>query len=257
MKKTTVPTEFLGHLSAATFDGNEMRLAGMLDRGIYQKLAKIIEAAGGKWNRKAAAHVFDGPAQDAIEPILLTGEIVRPADMGQFDSPPPVVDKVMELAQIEPGHMVLEPSAGTGNLVKAALDRGAHVRGVELDERRYDGLLGFSSDRFRVRRIDFLAMDPDAVRIRFDRVVMNPPFAPRQADIDHVLHAIRFLKPGGRLVSVMAAGVKFRRNRKVEDFRATLAANGPYYLHDLPEGSFKASGTAVNAVVVALEAAGA
>jgi 16S rRNA G1207 methylase RsmC len=41
---------------------------------------------------------------------------------------------------------------------------------------------------------------------------MNPPFA-RQADIHHVNHALKFLKPDGLLVSVMSAGVTLPRQQ--------------------------------------------
>jgi hypothetical protein len=44
---------------------------------------------------------------------------------------------------------------------------------------------------------------------KFDRVVMNPPFD-HGADIKHVEHARKFLKPGGRLVAVVANGPRQR-----------------------------------------------
>jgi hypothetical protein len=53
---------------------------------------------------------------------------------------------------------------------------------------------------------DFLASHSTET---YDRVVMNPPFA-RNAAPKHVLHAYDFLKPGGRLVSVMPSSVTFR-----------------------------------------------
>ncbi len=41
---------------------------------------------------------------------------------------------------------------------------------------------------------------------------MNPPFS-RQQDIRHVMHAAKFLKPGGRLVAVMGASAISGSNR--------------------------------------------
>ena len=82
----------------------------------------------------------------------------------------------------------------------------------------------------------------------FDFVIMNPPFA-RQADIDHVLHAFRFLKPGGVLVSIMSAGVMFREDRKTKAFREFIDDHAGT-VERLPSGSFKASGTMVEACVV-------
>lgn len=57
--------------------------------------------------------------------------------------------------------------------------------------------------------------------------------------------ASRFLRAGGRLTAIMSAGITFREDRLTKEFRARLAS-----VEHLPEGSFKASGTAVNTVMV-------
>jgi hypothetical protein len=81
-----------------------------------------------------------------------------------------------------------------------------------------------------------------------DRILMNPPFAKTQ-DIRHVMHAVRFLKPGGKLVAIMAAGVNYRAHLSVT-FRDYLDRFGT--LQELPDGSFKVSGTDVRTVLVTL-----
>ncbi len=98
-----------------------------------------------------------------------------------------------------------------------------------------------------VRNLDFLAQEPEA---SYDRVVMNPPFA-KQADIKHVLHALRFLKPDGLLVSVMAASVAFRDNKLTLDFRDLIRERGGD-IEALPEGAFKSSGTMVRSLIVTI-----
>jgi hypothetical protein len=79
---------------------------------------------------------------------------------------------------------------------------------------------------------------------------MNPPFI-RLSEIDHILHAWKCLAPGGWLVSVASGGIRFRRDKKAIGFREFIALHGGRVL-DLPEGSFKDSGTMVNCVLVAL-----
>jgi 16S rRNA G1207 methylase RsmC len=144
----------------------------------------------------------------------------------------------------------LEPSAGLGAIVNAIhgfTQRGEDVTCVEIDEHRVARL----RERFAghpVYHADFLTLAP---ALQFGRVVMNPPFA-KQADIDHVLHAHRWLKPGGRLVSVMSAGVLFRENRKTVDFREFVAAHRGRFV-DLPEGAFRESGTDVRTCYVVME----
>lgn len=80
---------------------------------------------------------------------------------------------------------------------------------------------------------------------------MNPPFENLQ-DIDHVMHSFKFLKEGGRLVSVMSASPFFRSDKKCVAFRAWLDMLGAE-VEDLPEQSFKASGTNVNTKLVAIQ----
>ena len=205
----------------------------------------MLEAAGGKWNRKAKAHLFDGDAADAIEQIILTGEITIPQDFGYFPTPEPIVARLIELAEIEPGMTVLEPSAGQGNIAKAVADI-AKVDCVELLQKNVEALLAgeFARD---VIMSDFLALVPAPT---YDRVVMNPPFA-RQDDIRHVTHAMRFLKDGGRLVSVMAASILFRDNRLTADFRALIDERGGD-IEECPEGAFRSSGTMVRTVIVTI-----
>ena len=53
------------------------------------------------------------------------------------------------------------------------------------------------------RQADFLECNDDLGT--FDRIVMNPPFA-NADDIKHIMHALKMLKPGGRLVAICANG---------------------------------------------------
>lgn len=247
MKTTRIDNDVLAVLDRAEKNGCRLVITEQLDRKMYVRVNAAVEAAGGKWNRGAKAHVFDGDAAAAIEDVMLTGEIVRPQDLGFFETPAAVVARLLDLARPAAGMQVLEPSAGRGAIardVRALVDR---VDSIEIDERHIPALddlrAGF------VTMADFLTVEPVK---GYDLVVMNPPFA-RQADIRHVTHAHRFLRPGGRLVSVMSAGAAFRGNRLTVDFRRLVAENGGM-IEALPDGSFKPSGTMVNTVIVAMNA---
>jgi len=238
----------LGAIASATVAGNILRLSGQLDRKDYLDVAKVIEAMGGKWNRKAAAHLFDEDVEDAIQDVLNTGEVRRvKQDLGQFDTPPALAAEVVKLADLTPETHVLEPSAGIGNLVAEIAKTTAWCNAIELDGKRYDALCRRAmGENVHVLHSNFLtAVSPSAI---FDRVVMNPPFA-KQADVDHVLHALKFLKPGGRLVAIMSAGARFRENRKADGFRKHVAALGAEW-RDVPEGAFKESGTLVRSCIL-------
>lgn len=242
-----VEQNILEILERSALVGAMLRLPpSRLDPPTYRAVNKIIEAAGGKWSRKECAHIFDADAIDTIEPILLTGEYTRTKqDFGQFDTPEKIVGRIIELACIAPGMVVLEPSAGIGNIVDAIERAGGRAHAYEIDAKR----LASCKDRCilagGIRLRSFLADKPEPM---FDVVAMNPPFA-KQADIEHVMHAAKFLKPGGRLVSVMSASIAFRTDAKTEAFRAFINSRNAQ-IEKLPAGAFKASGTSVNAVIV-------
>ncbi len=215
-----IENDVLTVLSAALTDGSKLMLQGELDRALYTRVNKVLEASGGKWNRKEKAHVFDGDAAEAIETALLTGEFKRTKqDFGQFDTPQPIADLVVELAGVTSDAMIYEPSCGVGNLIGAAIRAGAkpaNIFGNEIDQKRKNECMSRHFAAFGAGGIgchDFLMVYPGDVL--FDRVIMNPPFA-KQADIDHVAHALRFVKPGGRLVAIMSASVTFRLDRKTQ-----------------------------------------
>jgi len=146
---------------------------------------------------------------------------------------------------------VLEPSAGQGAIANACADAGAIVDCFELMDANIAVLHKHNEMRGgklrRTLQADFLAQTPEA---SYDRVTMNPPFA-KQADIKHVMHAHKFLKPGGLLVSVMGAGVTFRDNKLTQEFRALVDDRGGM-IEPLPDGAFKAAGTMVRTVIVTI-----
>ncbi|QZI87778.1 N-6 adenine-specific DNA methylase [Vibrio phage 44E38.1] len=166
---------------------------------------------------------------------------------GFFPTPTPLVDQMIDYADIKPGHDVLEPSAGKGNIADQIM---VSAPDASLDVVEYNTSLAslLEVKGYNVVGNDFLEYSGK----QYDRIVMNPPFENFQ-DIDHVKHAYDLLKPGGKLVAIMGAGVKNSRKKAVE-FREWLDDAGSY-IEDLPEGSFKGSerSTGVNTVMVTIE----
>lgn len=252
-----VGTDVLNVLSNAVINENALILTGTLDRKLYVATNKVLEAAGGKWSRKAQAHVFEGDAADLMDSIILTGTVTdRKQELGYFPTPQPVVALLLEQADIEAGNLVLEPSAGQGAIAVAVAKLGAIVHCFEIDPTNSDKLataLFAVAPEYSVSTRDFLTVERPQANFRgdlYDRVVMNPPFA-KQQDIKHVLHAFEFLNPGGRLVSVMSAGVSFRTNKLTEDFRQFVDAHDGD-IAPLPADSFVESGTGVSTVIVTM-----
>lgn len=119
-----------------------------------------------------------------------------------FPTPPALALRMVELAEIEPEHRVLEPSAGTGNLLLAIGGQSEKVA-VEINHSLARGLCSLGVSGLHVRNADFLDPVQTDDLGEFDRVVMNPPFANAE-DIDHIKRALAMLRPGGRLVALCA-----------------------------------------------------
>lgn len=187
---------------------------------------------------------------EAMREALRTG--VRHVAVPQlFETPPDLAARMVELAGIEPGQVVLEPSAGTGRIVRAIEDVGRLGGGglvcVEVNAELARGLA--DPQRYVLCR-DFLTWDEPERLGSFDRVLMNPPFS-KGADIDHVRHAFGMLEDGGKLVAIMGEGAFFRQDRKATAFRAWLDEVGGTSTR-LPADTFKQSGTGVNTRLVTI-----
>ncbi len=247
----------LAVLDSAVVDGHHVRVLQQLDDPLAAATDKVLRAAGGNWSRSARAHIFTGDAHEVLEQILATGQITTPQDLGWFPTPPAVVNRMLLLADVQAGMTVLEPSAGAGNIARVLTSRGCMVDCVELDPKRAPGLRNMQPAPRTVTIADFLSIPaPDGFLPLFssdhlyDRVIMVPPFG-LQADIVHVTHALSFLKPGGRLVAVMSAGLTFRSNRRTTQFRE-LIAHHDWQIIDLPDNAFTAAGASVRTVLLAV-----
>jgi hypothetical protein len=256
-------------LERARATGNLLVLPeGHLERDLYERIDRILVAAGGKWSRRARAHVFaSGRADEALRAILADGSVVdKKRTLGQFYTPAELADRLVAAAGIGSGDAVLEPSAGGGALIDAVLRLGhdlQDVLAVELDPTTADELrrrfAHIYDDRgnvtVSVRDGDFLGLEPP-VRLgdRAERVVMNPPFADGAA-LRHLVHALRFLSCRGVLAAVMPAGWCQGSRRSGRAFEEEVEP----YTHRIEElevadGSFAAAGTGVSTVIVRVEA---
>ena len=118
-----------------------------------------------------------------------------------FQTPPDLAARLVAAAGIKPGWRVLEPSAGLGRILDALKPcQCGEVVAVEMAANIAGELFNQDRDGVRIVQRDFLTVQPDVGNL-FDAVVMNPPFHLR-ADIAHILHAVKFLKPGGTLAAL-------------------------------------------------------
>lgn len=245
-------------LRKSRVDGSILRLPeGQLERDVYTQVDKVLKALGGKWDRRARGHVFAKPIGDELATALDIGMAVdRKKTLEQFFTPADLAERMVRLAGVHSGTHVLEPSAGGGALVDAAVATGAIVTAVEIDpdlglalavKGRHGGVFAFNADFLSWRT---------ASPVPIDVVLMNPPFSGGK-DVAHVRHAWSMLRDGGELVAIMGAHAFFAEDRVSADFRAWLATIGAT-VNEIEPGTFKESGTMVGArLIVATKRAGA
>ncbi|MFJ3630835.1 class I SAM-dependent methyltransferase [Streptomyces sp. NPDC090112] len=239
-----IDADVLEAIRSARCDGPILFLGGRFEGSLYRRVDLALSAVGGKWDRWKRGHLFPASAADAIAGLLAEGEVTTDAERGYFPTPPALVDEILDLADIQAGQEVLEPSAGTGAMAERIADRGGVVDCVELDQGRAEIIRKEGYAR-QVTVADFLTLP---VAATYDRVVMNPPFA-KQLDIRHVQRALRWIRPDGLLVAVMSAGLTFRSNALAADFRSQVReARGT--IQPLPDHWFKGVRTVLAVIPV-------
>jgi len=168
-----------------------------------------------------------------------------------FPTPQPLAARMADVAGIEPGMKVLEPSAGKGSLADAARAKGAEVDTVEVSEALRKVL---EAKGYPLVGHDFEDYQPGA---QYDRIIMNPPFGKGtdRKDAAHIMRAYDLLKPGGKLVAIAGEGVFFGTDKAATQFRNWLDEHGGS-AEKLPDGSFldrtetHTTGTAARMVVL-------
>lgn len=150
------------------------------------------------------------------------------------------LERVMTDAFVKKGSRWLEPSCGDGRMLDVLRSEGAKCLGIEVDPSR---AAEARAKGHSVLCANFLETEPTG---DFDGALMNPPFYGKHY-AKHVRHALRFLKPGGRLVAILPASARY-------DHGLLDDLGGRW--DDLPVGSFSESGTNINTVVLTVYARG-
>jgi phospholipid N-methyltransferase len=188
--------------------------------------------------------------------LRMTKEALLQKIPGYFPTPEPLGEPVVEMARIEAGNRILEPSAGTGSLIDLVLKRQRNIQLFYCELNCF--LLDILRDKYEgAEGLHFLGRDLMELDLRraehpFDRIIMNPPFE-RGQDAEHVLHAYSLLAPGGILTAIVSPGLFSRTDGKAKAFREFLQKNRGV-VHDVPAGVFKNSGTGVSSKIICVQA---
>ncbi len=238
--KRTVPiTDLAAVMSKADYEAYKR---GQNPEAVAHDLAQLeAHAERSRTFREEVKSEEESPFAQLKDSLKAGVQVVSAPQL--FPTPPEIASRMVQLADIQPGHRVLEPSAGTGNLLAPLIGMKIEVTAVEINSKVCQKLRRRFPGEDMILDADFLKFTEQQLGT-FDRIVMNPPFE-NGADIKHIRFAASLLDTGGRLVALCANGPRQRE---------TLMPLASYW-EDLPEGSFKSQGTGVNVALLVIEGA--
>ena len=133
---------------------------------------------------------------------------------------------------IKSNDLILEPSAGNGNIIKALRNRGFknHITAVECRAEEEKALLKLTND---IYISDFLK---SKISVKYDVIIGNPPYSLAQQFIDK---SLSMLNPGGRLIFLLRTN--FLESKKRYEWWQDKIPSKLYVLSKRP--SFTGQGT--------------
>jgi protein-L-isoaspartate O-methyltransferase len=215
------------------------------DAAVRRKLAALDErqaVVGAAAPARAEEETEAAPFRAMAQSLEAGVQVVSAPQL--FPTPAALAAEMVSRAGLASGQRVLEPSAGTGELLRAISNAAVaaaltlEVVAVEISACLVEALPRSLAGETVTG--DFLTF---GLGRSFDRIVMNPPFE-RAADVAHVLHAYDLLAPGGRLVAVVADGP--RQNERLGPWVSALGGSW----EQLPADTFKVSGTTVRTALI-------
>lgn len=137
-----------------------------------------------------------------------------------YPTPEEVIDQMVGMEEVA-GKIILEPSFGSGNIVKYLNEHYAkEVIGCEINDK-----LRSAASGVRVIGSDFLKVMPEDVS-HIDMIVMNPPFSRQE---EHIIHAWE-IAPGGceiiTLCNASLVGHGYYDSRRKQEIQQIIDLHG-------------------------------
>ena len=227
--------------SGAVFENEYIQIKLFLNGNLHAKILRKDLLA--KWNQLVgdprALPGADGQEIDDTncQPVnpFLDANGKRDGKEDFFATPRDLADRMVQSLGVSYPRggkiRILEPSAGDGALADAVRREDQRMsdvwseRGLVADivcvEENPDRAAVLAAKQYRVVKTDFLQMSVPVDQMKFDKIIMNPPFSNYQ-ECAHLWHAYQMLKPGGTLVAVISDAVNRRSDRMYAAFRSWL-----------------------------------
>lgn len=143
-----------------------------------------------------------------------------------------VIDQMLFNVTIPDYSMILEPSAGSGDLINGIynINSRAIVHCFELNKELNESLL---KEGYAVIGFNFLSSESNPV---YDFVIAAPTYKDN-IDVDHIIHMYEFLKPGGQIISLTHPSWTIKNSDRQVIFRQWLEDKN-YSMRMLKDYSF-------------------
>jgi len=250
---------------STAYAGPRVTITDQLGPAVWPKVKTVLEKLGAVYVLGTSAFEFDDD-QDAralVTAALAAGRVMADANAEGFVPTPAelAADLIAEFAELSAPRgqrlRVLEPSAGTGQFVRAIFaalgPEFCDVTAVEPDARRARQIP--ADAHVIVDTFEAYAAQARAAGETYPVVVMNPPFAvPGRPTLwaEHLLTAWELLAPGGRLLAIVPASVLDRRRGGLVGAAGDLVAEHGGAV-ELEREAFAASGIVVATAAVWLD----
>lgn len=203
-------------------------------------VGNIIRLIGGVEDESRKGNfVFNFDPVSVFEYLFINGTLPDENSHQFYPTKGEVRKRATDLAEIRPGHTLLEPSAGFGDLL-ALLPKGVDVTAIDVHPLAAAVL---HAKGYKDIRRDFLAFNAGDLPL-FDRILMNPPYSSSRWK-HHLQHAVQFLKPGGKMVAVLPCSVASEELSECIGNGFDVSCSAPY-----PKGF---EGTNINVTIVTVD----
>lgn len=239
--------ETLEILKQLKVEGKSVRLPNIqLSRNEYVQLEKTLINAGAKKVRgKDFKFEFDTEASTIIEELCNGKSINIKKEFQFFATPHKLAEKMIYMADLNLYDRLLEPSAGQGAIVDLF---PKSMESVFLYEIMPLNRKVLEQKGYQLAGHDFLKSPNSEF---YTKIIANPPFSKNQ-DIDHVRKMYDVLLKNGRIITIMSNHWRECDNKKETEFREFLKSVS-HTIEELPEGTFKESGTNISACLLTIK----
>lgn len=206
----------------------------------FYRIKPYIEKLGGHWRDRAGGFVY-------LKKSLLMSESDKFKEDNQFfKTPTSIVKRMIELSDLQPNAVVLEPSAGDGAILDC-LPKESSFIAIEPNSLNNQRLRDKGYNSYFLKFEEYYQQNVGRKRI-FTNVIMNPPF---KGDllVNHIFMAYDLLMDNGVLVSIIKENLLYMNDNKSLEFKKWLDYNDAF-VEMLPYGSFKESGTMIDTGII-------